>query len=124
MAKLIGMGGSVTVGAEAYPVSEWSIKVSNDKQDVTDTGSAGWQALIAGINMAEVTFKSFWGSSTTGLSTTFAIGTVVTIELAIGTSGDTYEGSFLITDTTVTNPAKNPVEFECTGSSTGAVTIP
>src|SRR6266545_4097308 len=96
MAKLIGMGGSITVGAAAYPVSEWSINVSDDVQDVTDTGSAGWTSRIAGVKSAELSFRAFWGSAAATLSTTFAIGTSVSVSLALGSGGDVVEGDFYI----------------------------
>ena len=53
---LIGMGGSVGT----TPVTEWSITLNNDTQDVTDTGSAGWQAMLAGVSSAETTFTAFF----------------------------------------------------------------
>jgi predicted secreted protein len=124
MAKLIGMGGNITVSSTAYPVSEWSANVSNDVQDVTDTGSSGWVNRIAGVNSAELTFKAWWGSSASTLSTIFAIGSVVSATLNIGGGSQTFSGSFVITDFTVTNNAKTPVEFSCTAQSNGIVTMP
>ncbi|WP_261341128.1 phage tail protein [Fimbriiglobus ruber] len=118
------MSGSITVSSATYPVSEWSASVSNDGQDVTDTGSSGWVARIAGVNSAELTFKAFWGSATAELTTAFAIGTVVAATLTIGNSSETFIGNFLITSVEVTNNCKTPVEFSCTGESTGAITMP
>ncbi len=124
MAKLIGMGGSITVSTAVYPVSEWSINVTDDVQDVTDTGSSGWTSRIAGVMSAELSFRAFWGSAAAILSTTFAIGTKVTASLAIGGGGDTVGGDFYISSFTITNNCKTPVEFQCTGQSDGAVTLP
>ena len=124
MAKLIGMSGSITVSAATYPVSEWSVTVSNDVQDVVDTGSSGWVSRIAGVNSAELTFKAFWGSAVAELSTAFAIGTNIVPTLTIGNSMETFTGTFIITSFTVTNNAKTPVEFSCTAESVGIVTMP
>lgn len=124
MGKAIGMSGSVMVGSAVYPVTEWNIALSNDVQDVTDTGSAGWQELLAGVNSAESTFTAFWGSSAALLSTAFAIGTTVAIILNIGNTGKSFTGTFLIKTFSLKNNAKTPIEFSCTGGSTGSVTMP
>jgi predicted secreted protein len=124
MAKLIGMTGSVQVASAVYPVSEWNINVNNDTQDVTDTASGGWYEGLAGINSAETTFTAFWGSAVANLSTTFAIGTTVVVTLNIGNSAKFFTGSFIIKTFSVKNNAKTPVEFSCTGVSTGVVTMP
>ncbi|AWM39781.1 Phage major tail protein 2 [Gemmata obscuriglobus] len=124
MAKQIGMGGGVTAGSTECPVTEWTINVNNDTQDVTDTGSGGWQAMLAGVNSAETTFTAFWGGAVSVLSTLFAIGTTVPITLTVGTGGGVFAGSFVIKTFSVKNNAKTPVEFSCTGTSTGAVTMP
>lgn len=124
MAKLIGMGGSVTVGSAVYPVSEWSLNVSNDVQDVTDTGSAGWVASLEGVSSAELSFKAWWGSGPAVLSTTFGIGTTVSASLAIGSGSEAITGSYVISGFTITNNAKTAVEFQCTAKSNGAITFP
>lgn len=124
MAKLIGMGGSVSVGATAYPVSEWSLNATNDVQDVTDTASQGWTNRIAGVKSAELTFRAWWGSAAGDLSTVFAIGSVIAATLTIGSTSDIVTGSFVINSFTITNNAKTPVEFQCTAQSDGAVTFP
>lgn len=123
MAKLIGMGGSVEVSSATYPVGEWSANVTNDVQDVTDTGSNGWVARLAGVSSCEVTFRAFWGSATGSLAAAFSPGTVVALTLNIGTSGIAVTGSFVVSSATITNGAKTPVEFQCTAQSNGEVTI-
>ena len=124
MAKIIGDGGDVTAGATAAHVSEWSLNVSNEVQDVTDVASSGWAARIGGINSAELTFKCWWGGIATTLSTLFAIGTQVAATLDIGKSGASITGNFVITSFGITNNVKNAVEFTCTAQSTGVVTLP
>jgi predicted secreted protein len=124
MAKLIGMGGSITVGSGTFPVSEWSLNVSNDSQDVTDTGSNGWVATLAGVNSAELSFRAWWGSGPSVLSTAFAIGTSVTASLAIGSGSEAITGNFIVSGFTFTNNAKSTVEFQVTAKSNGAITFP
>jgi predicted secreted protein len=123
MAKLTGMGGSITVSATAYAVSEWSGTVSNELQDVTDTASGGWVNRIASVSSADITFRAWWGSSVALLSSTFASGTKVTASLAVGNSTVTMSGGFFVESITITNNAKGAVEFQCTAKSDGAVTI-
>lgn len=118
------MGGSVKIGSAVYPVSTWSVNVSNDVQDCTDTGSNGWVAVLAGVSSAEVSFTAFWGSATAQLSTAFAIGSSVSLTLDIGNGADTVTGTVIIASFVIANPAKNPVTFECTGKSNGAFTFP
>lgn len=122
MAKLTGMGGNITVSATAYPVSNWSINVTNDVQEVTDTGSAGWAAFLAAVSGAELTFTAFHGAAGTAYATTFAQGATVAASLAIGSGGSTVGGSFIVSSYTITNDAKTPVEFQCTAKLTGALT--
>lgn len=124
MAKLIGMGGSVTIGSTPYAVSEWSINVTGDIQDVTDTGSAGWVSRIGGVKSAELSFRAFWGGSVATLSTVFAINTKVSASLFIGGGSQDFAGDFYISSFTVTNNCKTPVEFQCTAQSDGVVTPP
>lgn len=124
--KLIGMGGNVTVASANYPVSEWSINVTNDVQDVTDTASGGWIASLEGVSGAEVTFRAWWGSSPSTLSTTFAIGASVAVTLNIGNQGtpQAVSGNVVISSFTITNNAKTTVEFQCTGKNNGTFTFP
>jgi predicted secreted protein len=123
MAKIIGQGGDISVSSTAYHVSEWSLAVSNDVQDVTDTGSNGWVSRIPGVSSGELTFRAWWGGSATALTTTFAVGTKVTASLTEGTSGGTVSGAFYISGFTITNNSKTAVEFQATGQSDGAVTF-
>ena len=125
--KGLGMGGNVTTGGSDYPVTEWNGTLENDAQDVTDTGSAGWQALLAGINKADVTFTAFWGSAAASLAATFGIGTTATLTLNVGaaayTNHATIAGTFIIKSFAIKNAAKNAIEFTCNASSTGAITV-
>lgn len=120
MAKLIGMGGSIQISSATYPVSGWSINETNEVQDVTDTGSGGWVARIAGVSSAEVTFKAFWGSGPADLATTFAVGTTGTLTCNVGSGGDSFDVPGIISAFSVTNNCKTPVEFNCTLQSNGA----
>lgn len=124
MAKYLGMGGSITVGALTVPVSEWSISVSDDTQETTDTGSGGWVSRLSGVNSAEVTFRAFWDDTGALLSTTFNIGVTVTAVLAIGASGDNISFPGIVSAFTITNNAKTPIEFQGTILSNGAPTFP
>lgn len=116
------MGGHVTVGSSDYPVQEWTINVTNDLQDVTDTGSAGWVARLAGVHSAGGSFRAFWGSSAATLSTTFAQGVSATLVLKIGTGGQSVSVPSLIGGYTITNNCKTPVEFNCNYESNGSIT--
>ncbi len=122
MAKLIGMGGHIAIGSSNYPVIEWSVNVTNELQDVTDTGSAGWANRIAGISTASGSFKAFWGSSAATLSTVFTQGTSGTLTMKIGNGGQTVLAPCLIGDYAITNNCKTPVEFSCNWQSDGAIT--
>ena len=124
MAKINGMGGSITVGGTAYPVQRWSAACKSDNQDTTDTGSSGWRACIAGTKSCDLTFTAFWDGAGTLLSTTFNIGATVSASCALGDGGDTLSGSFVISDFTITNDAKSPITFECSAWSNGAITMP
>ncbi|MFO0851679.1 MAG: hypothetical protein U0871_24415 [Gemmataceae bacterium] len=96
------------------PVENWDINVESDAQDVTDTGSGGWQALINGIRKAEITLTGFWNADANGvnLSTVFTPGRVITVKCQLGnytvttTSGvvsGTDEASFFQADVIVGN---------------------
>jgi hypothetical protein len=123
MAKLIGMGGSVTVSTTAYAVSEWSVNVSNEVQDVTDTGSAGWVSRIGGVSSADVTFRAWWGGSVANFTTVFSPGTKVACSFQIGSGSLTVDGDFYIESVSITNNSKNAVEFQCTGKSDGTIVV-
>lgn len=130
MAKSIGMGGDLTFNSVAVHVTEWSIAVNNEVQDVTDTGSAGWQEMIAGINKATINATCFWNLTGTELSTTFAIGTIHAATAQVGPTpggggtAQTFTGNFIVSDFNVKNNAKTPIEFTVTLQSTGEVTMP
>lgn len=122
MAIKTGIAGSITVGMTTYPVTEWSVVASDDLQDITDTSSDGWQVQLSSIKSAEATFKAFYGS-TAGLASAFAIGSTVTASFAIGNTGDSVDGDFVIKSFTITNNYRTPIEFMCTASSTGEITF-
>ena len=123
MSKLTGMGGSVTVVSVVYPVKEWAMTIKNETQTVTDTGSSGWQEKIAGVSSASGSFTAYWGGVTQTLTTSFTQGSIVTASFAIGSSAHAVSGSFIIDEDAIKNDATSPVEFSCTCSSTGAVTV-
>ena len=118
------MGGSISLGSAVYPVSTWSLNLSNDVQEVTDTASNGWKTVIAGISSGELSFTAFWGASVASLSTAFGLGTSVVANLAVGNNGEVFSGTFIISSDVVTNGAKTPVEFQCTAVLNGAITLP
>lgn len=122
MAKRTGMGGVVTVATVEYPVGEWAVTATNDVQDTTDTGSDGWMDNCEGVSSAECSFKAFWGSAAGSLASAFEIGTVVSADFGIG-GGGSVSGDFRIKSFTITNNAKTPIEFSCTGTSKGEVTF-
>lgn len=124
MAKRTGMGGDITVGASVIPVSEWSANFSNEVQDVTDTGSNGWVARLKSTSSCEASVRAFWGGTAAVLSTVLAIGTTVTLTLTVGGGSEEITGSFIVSGFTMTNNAKNAVEFSATLQSTGEITVP
>lgn len=124
MAKIIGMGGNITVSSTAYAVQKWDGTTTNEVQDVTDTGSSGWVARITGVSSMEVTATMFWGASATTITTVFAQGSNISATLNIGSTSETYIGSFYVSSVKISNDAKTPVTVEVTLMSTGIVTQP
>lgn len=124
-----GQGGSIQVATTTYPVESWSIKLSNELEDVTTTASNGWAQWLATINQGEITISLFFDGTTPQVGA-FAPGAyLASVTLHVGTmpggSGAalSYSMAMIVQDATLENPAKNAVKLTITGKAQGAVTF-
>jgi hypothetical protein len=118
---LIGTLGTLTVGGTAYNVESWSATGSNEVQDVSDVSSAN-VVRIAGLTSWEMK-ASFWVDASSPQSSAITVGSTYTLVGKVGATSHTFSGSFIISNVEIENSAKNPVKFQLTGMSTGAVAI-
>ena len=107
-----GFGGSITFASASLDVESWSLNVSGEAVDTTNTGDAGWESNILGAKSFEGSCKTFWDSVAvpTGAAG-FTAGARGTINLSVGNSGKSYSGTVQITQVTIENPVKGAVAF-------------
>ncbi len=119
-----GFGGSILFASANLDVESWSLNVSGESVDTTNTGDGGWESNILGAKAFEGSCKTFWDSAAvpTGAAG-FVAGARATIALSVGGSGKTYTGSVQITQLTVENPTKGVVAFSFNFKGSGSLTF-
>jgi len=114
-----GQGGSFTLGATTTVVESWTSKNDIEALDTTNTGSAGWQNNINGIEKLEGSLKMF-ADSTNWQAGTLTPGVTGTITLLLGGSGKSVSGPARLTSVSISNPAKGVVTYDVDFVSNGA----
>lgn len=119
-----GFSGTLTLAAATLDIESWTLTVTGEAVDTTNTGDGGWESNITGAKAWEVSCKTFWDSAAvpTGAAG-FTPGTSGTLTLNVGSSGKTYTGSARITQISIENPVKGVVGFSVTLKGNGALTF-
>lgn len=128
MAKLTGMGGSLTLVSDpdiTFCVESWTVTLNNDVQDVTDTCSVGWIERIGGVSDASLSASMWYDPAQVGGGqiTLLFTGALISFVADIGNSGNTIAGNFIVSTVGVENGAKPAVKLTFTALSSGQVTI-
>ena len=118
-----GFGGSITFSSQTLDVESWSLNVSAEAVDTTNTGDAGWESNILGAKSFEGSCKTFFDTAAVPTGTPgFLPGTRATITLPVGSSGKSYSGTVQITQVSIENPTKGVVSFSLNFKGSGALT--
>ena len=120
--KLAADGSGGTVGG----LQTTTLTINNEKVDVTNKDSAGWQTLLqqAGIQSISIT-----ANGTADSAATFAtlqgyaqVNSINTFNMIYG-NGDTIEGPFQITKFEISGAYNKEQTFTCTLDSSGQPTF-
>ena len=119
MAKLAGKTGLLKLATVTYPVTQWEGEHIKEFLDTTDTGSAGAQEGIHGIERFNGTFDFFVDSVT--LLTALKPAVSGTLELYVSAT-QTYSFTANIETNRVTMPVAGAVQCSAGFKSNGAIT--
>ncbi len=118
-----GFGGSITFAAANLDVESWSLNVTGEALDTTNTGDAGWESNILGAKAFDGSCKAFWDSAATPTGAAdFIAGARATITLPVGGTGKNYTGTVQITKVGIENPVKGVVTFDFDFKGSGILT--
>lgn len=118
-----GFGGSAVFAAYTLDVDSWSLTVSGEAVDTTNSGDGGWTSNILGAKSWEGSCKTYWDAAAvpTGAAGLLA-GSRGTGTFLVGSSGKSYSGTLQITSISVENNVKGAVGFNLSFKGTGALT--
>lgn len=121
-----GKNGKLIVGSTEFVVQSFTFKGSSALDDITHTGAAGYQVMLAGIESAEVTIKATYdlGNKPTVAPQNFKVGQSVTLH-AKPDGSDDFIVPVIISDFSFdSGPKAGAVIVNITGKSSGAITYP
>jgi predicted secreted protein len=118
-----GFGGSISMQTTTLDVDTWSLNVTGEALDTTNTGDVGWETNILGAKAFEGSVKTYWDSAAvpTGAAD-FTAGKRATLNLPVSATGKTYTGTAQITSVAIENPTKGVVTFQFNFKGSGVLT--
>jgi hypothetical protein len=119
----IGKGGKFVFDTEDVHVKTWRLKLINNLQDGTTTGSAGKKEWYEGESEYEFSAEIFV-DFTTMLTDVIFEGAQATAEFYIGDSTKFFTGLAIIGDVEYVNDKGSLVTYNVNGKINGALTSP
>lgn len=124
MAKLAGKSGYIKFGTTTVRVTKWEGDHVKDFLDTTDTGSAGAQEGIVGVESLNGTFEGVLDGTAllTGFIPGTGVPTAVTAELGVSAAIKYALAGVIIDTNKITVGVRDSVLFSGTFKSNGAIT--
>ena len=120
MAFYAGKLASLTIGAAAQPMTDWTLDVKEEAIDTTNFTSGGFQESVGGIDAADITCTGPY-DGTSGVT----MGTVVSFVLATGGAvpGPSFTVPARVTSVNVSTSVRGVATVSITAQSTGTFTV-
>lgn len=119
----IGQDGDFTFGANTYSVLTWSGDEETKEIDTTSTGDGGFSTNITGVYHFAGTAEMCADSDALQITPLMA-GQQGALQLEVGNTGKSFEGTANLTKASVKNPAEDKVTFSVSFVFTGEYTRP
>jgi hypothetical protein len=118
MAFFAGKSATMTVGASAQPMTDWTLDIKEEAIDVTNFTSSGYQESVGGINAADITCTGPY-DGTSGVT----MGTAASFILATGGGGTSFTVPARVTSVNVATSVRGVATISITAQSTGTFTV-
>lgn len=118
MAFYAGKSASLTIGATAQPMTDWTLDTKEEAVDTTNFTSGGYQESVGGINSADITCTGPY-DGTSGVT----MGTAASFVLATGGGGPSFTVTARVTSVNVSTNVRGVATVSITAQSTGSFTV-
>lgn len=118
MAFYAGKSASLTVGASAQPMTDWTLDTKEEAIDTTNFTSGGFQESVGGINGADITCTGPY-DGTSGVT----MGTQASFVLATGGGGPSFTVSARVTSVNISTNVRGVATCSITAQSSGSFTV-
>lgn len=129
-----GREGNITVATVVIPITKWSLKITKNLADSTDSGDHDgatgqtWQSQRHGTIFGEGTIEGHWDAATTssGIVSKMTADAALAIVLKIDATTTYASGNFDLSDVdlSVEVPGATMIHFTASIKSHGALTLP
>jgi hypothetical protein len=116
-----GTAGSITFGAVAWELSEWSFEASANLLDITTFAAGGYRVKIPGLVAGRITARGPYETGSMALTVGAAVSVAMTVGGAITFTVPCIVGSISVSQA-VEQFGQVSVSLESTGSFTAAIT--
>jgi hypothetical protein len=113
-----GKTASLTVGASAQPMTDWTLDVKEEAIDTTNFTSGGYQESDGGIRGADITCTGPY-DGTSGVT----MGTTASFVMATGGGGPSFTVTARVTSVNVSTNVRGVATVSITAQSTGSFTV-